>query len=68
MKTENARNGSLTKVFIVVGALVLLMLVLIPAISRAKLYADLMMVGSHGKDLYTGITFVGVCHFIVRIN
>jgi len=50
------KKFSLTGLLVVIGGLVLLTAVLVPAISRAKLQADLHMVGSRGKDIFVAIT------------
>ncbi|MCL1922150.1 MAG: hypothetical protein FWG50_13945 [Kiritimatiellaeota bacterium] len=55
MKSENAQSFSMMKLFAVIGGLALLTLVLIPAVSRAKLKADQVMVGAHGRDIYVAL-------------
>jgi len=55
MKSESKQKFSLTGLLVVIGSLALLTAILIPAISRAKLQADLHMVGSRGKDIFVVI-------------
>ena len=55
MKPENVQSFSLVKLFVVIGALALLAIVLIPAISKAKLEAGLHTAGYRGKNIFTAI-------------
>jgi len=56
MKSEGKQKFSLTGLLVVIGALALFAIVLAPAISQAKLKAELMAVSSRGRDIFVAIT------------